>query len=222
MRAALPGSKTVGIDEDQSDGAKVLAERGAQECSRLVELVASGNHEAEREFVERYYPRVRAMLLARTRNADASADLTQDVLMEALCALRRGQLREASKLTAFVLGIARNLLKGHYRGQMRQPEGLEFPDQLPDLKPSSVLQLEERREDLAMEAIGSLDLVDRTILHLTLVEGLKPGAIAEKLAMSPDVVRQRKLRATRRVIDLVRGSASQKSSSIHMVPGRKR
>ena len=211
----------MGMEHEHSDRPRVFADRGMEDSARLVEAIAAGDRDAEREFVERFHPRVRAMLLARTRNADAAADLVQDVLMEAICALRRGQLREASKLTPFVLGIARNLLKGHYRGQARQPEPLEFPDMLPDLSPSPV-SFEERREDAAMQAIASLEVLDRTILHLTLVDGMKPGAIAERLSLSSDVVRQRKLRATRRVIDLVRGSPSQKASSMHMMARRKR
>jgi hypothetical protein len=53
---------------------------------------------------------------------------------------------------------------------------------------------------------------------MTLVDGLKPGVIAERLRLHPDVVRQRKLRATRRVIDLVRGQ-SQTGSNLHLVTG---
>jgi RNA polymerase sigma factor (sigma-70 family) len=220
MRATFGVSRIAGMDNGLSEGAGVLAEQAAQESVRLVEAIASGDREAELEFVRRFQPRVKAMLLARTRNTDASADLLQDVIIEAICALRKGQLREPSKLTAFVLGIARNLLRGYFRGLVRRPEPLEFPDLLPDRSPSAV-QFEERRESSAMQAIASLEVLDRTILHLTLVEGLKPGAIAEKLRLSPDVVRQRKLRATRRVMDLVRGQ-SQKPSAIHIVPGRKR
>jgi len=220
MRAAAPDSRIKNMDEVHSDGAGVLADQAVQENTRLVQAIAAGDREAEREFVVRYQPRVRAMLLARSRNADAAADLLQDVIIEAICALRRGQLRESAKLTPFVLGIARNLLKGHFRGMARQPEPLEFPDQLPDLS-SPVLPEDELREDAAMRAIASLEVLDRTILHLTLVDGLKPGAIAEKLRLNPDVVRQRKLRATRKVIDLVRGQ-SQKPSSIHIVAGQKR
>lgn len=220
MRATFGASRIAGMDNGLSEGAGVLAEQAGQENARLVEAIACGDRAAEREFVQRFQPRVKAMLLARTRNADASADLLQDVIIEAICALRKGQLREPSKLTGFVLGIARNLLKGHFRGMARQAEPLEFPDLLPDRSPSAV-QFEERREAAAMRAIASLEVLDRTILHLTLVEGLKPGAIAEKLRLSPDVVRQRKLRATRRVMDLVRGQ-SQKPSAIHIVAGRRR
>jgi RNA polymerase sigma-70 factor (ECF subfamily) len=188
---------------------------------RLVEAIAAGDREAEREFVERYQPRVRAMLLARTRNADAAADLVQDVIIESICALRKGQLREAAKLTPFVLGIARNLLNSHFRGAARQPESIELPDELPDLSSASNHVDDEQRESIAMQAIASLEVVDRTILQMTLVDGLKPGAIAERLHLNPDVVRQRKLRATRKVMDFVRGQ-SQKEPALYIVSGQKK
>jgi DNA-directed RNA polymerase specialized sigma24 family protein len=78
---------------------------------------------------------------------------------------------------------------------------------------------EQERENLAMSAISSLDLLDRSILQMTLVDGLKPGVIAQRLRLNPDVVRQRKLRATRRVIDFVRRQ-SQNDLSDHIVVGK--
>jgi RNA polymerase sigma factor (sigma-70 family) len=209
------------MDDELSDGSGELADRSARECARLVEAIAAGSRDAEREFVERYQPRVRAMLLARTRNPDAAADLLQDVIIEAICALRRGQLRESSKLAPFVLGIARNLLNSHFRSTARQPESLELPDELPDLTSAARRFEEQQRESVAFQAISSLEVVDRTILQMTLVDGLKPGVIAERLRLNPEVVRQRKLRATRRVVEFVR-SQSQNASAIHMVTGQKR
>jgi len=127
-------------------------------------------------------------------------------------------LREPAKLSSFVIAIARNLLNSHFRGEVRRPESLELPDNLPDLSPASDLAEEQERESLALNAIASLDPLDRLILQMTLVDGLKPGVIAERLRLNPDVVRQRKLRATRRVIDLVRAE-SQTGSNIHLVTG---
>jgi len=221
MRAALAGSKTLTMFETTSQESGGLADRPAGDSARLVEAIAAGDREAEREFAERYQPRVRAMLTARTRNSDHAADLVQDVLIEAICALRKSQLRESAKLTAFVLGIARNVLNGHFRSSARQPEGLEFPDELPDLTSNALKLEEQQREATAMRAISSLDLVDRTILQLTLVEGLKPGIIAQRLNLNPDVVRQRKLRATRRVMDFVQGQ-SQNRFTVHMATEHKR
>jgi DNA-directed RNA polymerase specialized sigma24 family protein len=60
-----------------------------------------------------------------------------------------------------------------------------------------------RRESLALAAMERLDPTDKAILQLTLVDGLKPGKIAEILKLSSDVVRQRKVRATRRLMDFV-------------------
>ncbi|MGB6687658.1 MAG: sigma-70 family RNA polymerase sigma factor [Terracidiphilus sp.] len=209
------------MSSDPKDEAWVSPDHSPDETERLVQSVAQGDRNAEREFVERYQPRVRAMLLARTRNSEVTADLVQDVIIEALCALRRSQLREASKLTPFVLGIARNVLNSHFRAVSRQPESLELPDDLPDLSSAASRLEDEERESAAMQAISSLEPVDRTILHMTLVDGLKPGMIAQRLRLKPDVVRQRKMRATRRLIDFVRGR-SQNRPPIHIITGQKR
>ena len=160
------------------------------------------------------------MLLARSRNADVAADLVQDTMIEALCALRRGQLREPSKLSGFVLSVARNVLNNYFRSGARQPESLELPDNLPDLSSATLRLQDDQRESLAMEAIASLDQLDKTILQMTLVDGLKPGIIAERLRLNPDIVRQRKLRATRRVIDFVQRK-SQNVSFSHIITGQR-
>jgi len=188
----------------------------AQENEHLVLAIAAGDLEAERTFALRYLPKVRAMLLARTRNPDLAADLQQDVMIEAICALRRGQMREAAKLSAFVLAVARNVLNSHYRGAASQPVSLEFPDNLPDLTVAADQGDERHRQTLAMSAISSLAPTDKAILQLTLVEGLKPGEIAQRLRLSPDVVRQRKVRATRRIVDIL-FKLSQNRSTVHSI-----
>jgi len=187
----------------RSDIAGSLMEDAAQHNERLVTRIAAGDRDAEHDFALRYLQPVRAMLLARSRNPDLAADLQQEVLMEAICALRRGQLRDPAKLSGFVIAIARNKLNTHYRAN-RRTELLEFPDDLPDLSSATDRVEEQLRESMALEVIASLDPVDRKILEMTLVEGLKPGVIAQRLHLSPDVVRQRKLRATRRVTESVR------------------
>jgi RNA polymerase sigma-70 factor (ECF subfamily) len=187
----------------------------ALENEGLVFAIASGDLEAERTFVERYLPSVRAMLLARTRDPDLAADLQQDVMIEAICALRHGQLREVAKLSSFVLGIARNLLNGHFESAARQPMSLEFPNELPDLATATDFVAEQQAQSLAARAISTLDPVDRSILHLTLVEGLKPGVIAQRLRLSSEVVRQKKVRATRKVANLIL-KLSQNNSTAHL------
>ena len=52
-------------------------------------------------------------------------------------------------------------------------------------------------------ALGTLPAMDRRILLMTLVQGMKPGAIARRLSLSDDVVRARKSRAIRKVKEYV-------------------
>jgi RNA polymerase sigma-70 factor (ECF subfamily) len=191
-----------------------LAVEKALENERLVLAIAAGDKEAEETFVRQYLPRVKAMLLARTRDPELAADLQQDVMIEALCALRRGQLREVAKLPMFVLGIARNLLNSHFKNAARQPVALECPDDLPDLTAALDSIAEQQEQTLAARAISALDPVDRSILELTLVEGLKPGVIAQQLRLNPDVVRQRKVRAIRKVVGFI-SRVSQNNSTAH-------
>ena len=181
----------------------------------MVRAIADGDRDAEWDFVQRYLRPVRAILVARSRNPDLAADLQQDVMIEAICALRRGQLHDPAKLTAFVLAIARNTLNNYLRTSSRTV-ALELPDDLPDVNSESDRLEEQEWEGRALKAISSLEPLDRNILQLTLIDGLKPGVIAERLHLNPDVVRQRKLRATRRVIELVQGP-SQKGISSHIV-----
>jgi RNA polymerase sigma-70 factor (ECF subfamily) len=184
----------------------------------LVAAIAAGCRESESVFVSRYLPKVRTLLIVRSRNPELARDLQQDVMIEALCALRKGQLREAERLAAFVAGIARNVMNSHFRGQSRMPAHEELPPEIAARITEADPSDSEERRQIAHKAIASLELLDRSILQMTLVDDLKPGMIAMRLGLRPEVVRQRKLRATRRVIDFVR-KLSQTASGGHIETG---
>jgi RNA polymerase sigma factor (sigma-70 family) len=200
---------------------EVQSSAASMSDAQLVRQIAEGSRDAEHEFVERYQPRVRAMLLARSQNPDLTEDLVQDVLLAGICALRDAQLRESAKLSGFVLSIARNKLNEYFRNSARSPVQLEEPDELPDWNRPSEQADEHKQEAIAMKAIESLEDTDRLILQLTLVEGLKPGVIAQQLSMRPDLVRQRKLRATKQVIKYIE-QLSQNDSEATLVLGANR
>jgi RNA polymerase sigma-70 factor (ECF subfamily) len=185
----------------------------------LVSAISRGDTQAERALVERFSPRLRLMLQARTHDPDIAADLTQESLLEALCALRNGRLREPDKLASFVLGIARNILNSHFRDQQRSPKLSELQDE-PAVAASVQESLEQAQYlELAKRALATLDPTDNQILRLTLVEDMKPGAIAERLQLDSDVVRQRKTRATKRIADFIR-KASQRPQVNHSDTGK--
>jgi RNA polymerase sigma factor (sigma-70 family) len=142
------------------------------------------------------------MGLVRTRDRDAARELVQDVLMAVIGALRKGQLQDADKLPAFVHGTARNLINNQLRTESQRPPLEALPEDLAET--SLVEQLEDaERVRLLHQALEHLGQEERKILWMTLVEGRKPGEIASALGLTSEVVRTRKLRAVKKVTDLI-------------------
>jgi len=169
----------------------------------LVERLRNGDPSAEDQLIRTFGPRVLVMMRARVQELDTARDLCQDVLIAALHALRQGKLRDEERLAAFVHGIARNTANNYLRTRRRQPILEELPESVPAANWNDPVESVERRQ-LVNRALSAVTEEDRSILMLTLVEGLKPGEIAERLGLNDEVVRTRKSRALRRVIQRVR------------------
>lgn len=169
----------------------------------LAERIRACDRSAEEELVHLFSARIAVMARTRLRDAEAARDITQDVLFTVIRALRQGQLREAERLSGFVYGTARNLINNHLRSRTRLP--VEHPlddDVLAQHMPDLVEDAE--RDALVKQALNDLEKTSRTILLMTLVDDLKPGEIAARLGLSPEVVRARKSRALRQVAEHVR------------------
>jgi len=166
-----------------------------QQQSSLAEGIRSHEPFAEAEFVRLFGDRVMFLALARTRDREAARDVAQDVMLAVVRAVRAGQLRESERLAAFVYGIARNLINNHLRTRTRLKE--DPLDGALHLAHPDTTDADERL-GLVRRALRALDLTDRNILLLTLVEGLKPGEIAQRLGLTSEVVRTRKSRALKK------------------------
>lgn len=163
--------------------------------------------------VRQFTRRIFVMSFVRTRDREAARDLVQDVLMAVIGALRKGQLQEPDKLPAFVHGTARNLINNQLRNEGQHPPLEPLPEDLPQA--NIVEQLEDgERVRLIHQAIEQLGQADREILQMTLAEGRKPGEIAAILGLSSDVVRTRKLRALKKVTDLIQKKLSRTQASL--------
>ncbi len=57
----------------------------------------------------------------------------------------------------------------------------------------------ENRQRLIGETMETLEAADRAILIMALVESRRPGDIAERLGLSPELVRQRKSQAVMKI-----------------------
>ena len=174
-----------------------------QQQSTLAERIRNHDRSAEEELVRLFSGRVTALVLARTRDREIAPDLTQDVMLAVVLALRDGHLREPERLASFVCGTARNVINNYLRTRSRQPRedpidhGFDLasmPDELENTE----------RACLVRQALGALDRTDRKILSLTLVGGLKPGEIAQRLGLTSEVVRARKSRAIKKATERVK------------------
>jgi RNA polymerase sigma factor (sigma-70 family) len=180
-----------------------MLQLGTQESVTLVVRIREGDPAAEDALVRLFSKRVSLMVLARTRDPEAAGELTQDILLAVLQALRKSKIKEPEKLSAFVCGTARNLVNNYFRVRGQQPK-LESLSLDPQMAQTTDDPEHSERINLVRRALERLDSTDRKILLMTLVEGLKPGEIAGQLNLTPEVARQRKSRAVKKVIECVR------------------
>ncbi len=173
------------------------------DLARVAERIRDGDPSAEEELVREFGDRVRVFAGIRTRDREVARDLGQEIMISVLTALRLGQLRESERLGAFVYGTARNVVNNYLRTG-RQERSEPLPPDLPAAMPDPADELETaRRQDLVRRGLARLNRADRGILLMTLVDGLKPGEIACQLGLTAEVVRARKSRALKRVVERI-------------------
>ncbi len=176
---------------------------GTAHAPTLAERIRRGDAAAEEELIQRFSGRVFALAFARTRDREAARDLQQEALWAVLRALREGVLRDADKLAAFVSGTARNLTNNYLRTRTRASREDPLPADVASANAGDPAENSQRIEHVRA-ALRVLDPIDRRILLLTLLKGLKPGEIAAQVKLANEVVRQRKSRAIRRVIEALK------------------
>jgi len=163
----------------------------------LAGRILAGDRAAEDELVSAYRRGVFVIAVARTRDREAARDLTQEILIAILKALREGRLRESAKLAAFIQGTARNLINNYLRTKVRHAE-VELNEEACGPDPVGELESMERRR-LVQRELESFSAIDRKILLLSLVDGHSLAEVAQKLNLSHDAVRARKSRAVRKI-----------------------
>jgi RNA polymerase sigma-70 factor (ECF subfamily) len=171
----------------------------------LAERILLGDRSAENELVRRYFRRVLAMASARMRDHEAAREVADDVMMATVNALRAGSVRDVTRLAGFVHGTTVNLVKNRLRSLARVPRMEVMDEELPTADATDSLERDIELDQLRW-CLEKLSETDRGILRMSLLEGLKPGEIADRIGGSPEAVRQQKSRALKRVrewLDLV-------------------
>jgi len=169
-----------------------------ESSAALVRRIASGDQAAEEELVEIYGRRVYAIAVARTRDHEVARDLTQDVLLAVIKALRAAKLRDADKLKSFIQGTAKNIINNYFRIRERRSEtSLEaaFLHALDGVLESEAAE----RSRFVQQELERCDTLDKQILLFSVVDGHSLAEVAKRLSMSYEAVRARKSRLVRKM-----------------------
>jgi RNA polymerase sigma-70 factor (ECF subfamily) len=160
----------------------------------LVARLRTGDLAAFDEAYARYHARLFGFLARVTGRRDIAHDLLQETWIR--LATRAANLRDDTRLDAWLFTVARNLSVSFQRWRMLERQGLALlggaaaADASPfDL--TAAAQLEQGLE----AALAALPLRYREVVLLVAVEGLTPQEVAGILRLRPENVRQRLRRA---------------------------
>lgn len=116
--------------------------------SELVSRIRAGDQQAEAELVECYNPVVMSIIRREVGLTALADDLYQESFRIILEKVRRGDVREAEKLSGFVCGVARNQVIKHFQRAARQRNlaETEDADSIPHPAPNQLEQLLQREK----------------------------------------------------------------------------
>ena len=167
--------------------------------AELVRHVGAGDREAEAELCRRMAPRIRLYGLRHLRDVHASEDLTQQVLITTLEALRAGRLREPEKLASFVLGTCRMTVLDLHRGTQRKERLLEqFRGDVPASVQSFIPRLDH---DRLTSCVQNLKERERAVVVMTFYDEQTGADVASFLGVSEANVRVIRHRAIHQLRD---------------------
>lgn len=135
--------------------------------TRLVERIISGDARAEGEMVERYHRALLVMLKQRSKDPFLADDIAQDTWQKIISKVRDGELRDHTKLGAFIMQVGRNLLTMDYRRrankeQYSDPAELDIEDK--DSNPDRQLSADQT-SNCVRQLLGEMNTErDRDIL----------------------------------------------------------
>jgi RNA polymerase sigma factor (sigma-70 family) len=177
--------------------------------AELVDASRRGERRAYGQLIERHQRAVCAVALGATGNPALSEDLAQDTFIAAWGQL--DQLRETSRLRAWLCGIARNLAK-KARRQARREDLVDDVEVALAAAPSAAapgpatpfeVTSQAQRDRVVWAALAAVPISYREVLVLFYQEGRSVREVAQALDLREDVVLQRLSRGRRHLADAV-------------------
>ena len=185
------------------------------ELEALARAVIAGEAGAETRLVARLAPSVRVIVRTALRARDWSAidDISQDVLWEIVCRLRRDGLDDLTRIDHFVCRMARNRAVDLWRLHSRQVGGV--PDDIDDEDPLSVV---ERADALraAQVMIGAMRVErDRRLLIGVYFDGMSKEHLCRELGIESTHFDRVLFRARERLVGMLRATRQLQRETVH-------
>jgi RNA polymerase sigma-70 factor (ECF subfamily) len=173
---------------------------------RIAAAPDGGDAAAESELYRRLAPRVRLYGLKHLRDAQAAADLVQQVLMLTLERLRAGKLRDAERLVSFVFGTCRMMVLELRRTSFRRERLLDlYAGDVPMADPAASPRLDHARLAGCLERLPERE---RSVLVMTFYDDQPAREVGAALGLTEGNVRVIRHRALERLRDCVTGGVA--------------
>ena len=165
-----------------------------QNDTELVSQSLTGSREAFGRIVAQYQSLICSLAYSVTGSLTQSEDLAQETFVIAWKQLR--QLREPAKLRSWLCSIARSVISGATRRQMREPahgaETLDIVHETPAPDPlPSEHAISREEEAILWRSLEQIPELYREPLILFYREQQSVAGVAEELELSEDAVKQR-------------------------------
>ena len=167
----------------------------------LMARYVAGDEEAFRLLFERYAPIVYGMSQRHLRNEDLAREVTQQTFFRMHGA--RNDFRPDGKLRPWLLTIAMNLVRSHFRKSKRRKQvDLDVDLEAAPVKERGPIELEQRAK-LLRDAMLQLPTSQREVVELHWFQERPYREVAEIVGSSEGAVRVRAHRAYARLKELL-------------------
>lgn len=171
--------------------------------TQFLEQLRRFDPQALRALHDQFYAPVYRYIRFKVRDAHSSEDLTSEVFVRVLEALKRGMVWHTTP-AAWIFGIARNVVADHYRRQSRRTE-VELDEGLAGPGENSLIgriMAAEQRQALA-RAMALLTDEQRDVILMRFMEELSIQDVAEALHKTPGAVKGLQHRALRALAEVM-------------------
>ena len=151
-----------------------------QSDSELVARALGGDDQAFASIYDRYADRLYGFCFSMLRDRAEAADATHDTILRA--SQRLGQLRDHTRLRAWLFAIARNEVVSRTRRRARHSDQ-DVPEMAAEGADPAAALANQELQQLVFDAAEALQPRDRELLELHLREGLEGQELADVLGV---------------------------------------